>query len=151
MIKLRDTSIRDLQKCERSLASRKEEREKAGGESKKKASAGSVFSFGGSSETLNSAIDREEQDARGKRRCVEAMARSLFFSEIDRFNEDRRSTLEAAMSCLAASEVMVAKKSAKAFNAFFGTMSLDCGEWSQKAKDVLALQESVGVLNIDED
>jgi hypothetical protein len=149
MIKLRDSTIRELQKSERSLNSKKEEREKAGGDGNRPASGG-VFSFGGGGETLNEAIDREEQEVRGKRRSVEAMARSLFFSEIDRFNEDRRSTIEAAMSCLAASETMVAKKNGKVFAQFFSGMQLDCGEWSEKAKDLLALQESVGELDIDD-
>jgi hypothetical protein len=147
MIKLRDATIRELQKCERSLNTKKEEREKAGGDGSRPP-ASSVFSFTGSAETLNDAIDREEQEVRGKRRTVEAMARSLFFSEIDRFNEDRRATVEAAISCLAASELMVAKKNGKVFTSFFASMQLECNEWSQKAKDVLALQESVGELDI---
>jgi len=148
MIKLRDATIRDLQKSERSLNSKKEEREKNGGDGSKP-SGGSVFSFGSGGESLADAIDREEQEVRGKRRSVEAMARSLFFSEIDRFNEDRRTTIESAMGCLAASETMVAKKSGKVFTQFFSSTGLDCNEWSQKAKDVLALQESVADLNID--
>lgn len=58
--------------------------------------------------------------------------------------------LEAAMACLAASELMVSKKNAKLFAAFFGAMNLDAGEWSEKAKAVLSLQEQVEELQFDD-
>ena len=140
LIKLRDASIRDLEKADKSLAGKKAERESTGNGDKPL--SGGVFSFSNKSETLNEAIAREEQDVRAKRRTVEAMARALFFSEIDRFNQDRQETMESAMACLAASELMVSTKNAKLFAAFFTSMKLDSGEWSTKAKDVLSLQVS---------
>ena len=141
LIKLRDASIRDLEKADKSLAVKKAERESTGNGDKPV--SGGVFSFSSKSETLNEAIAREEQEVRAKRRSVEAMARALFFSEIDRFNQDRQTTMESAMACLAASELMVSTKSAKLFAAFFTNMKLDSGEWSTKAKDVLSLQDQV--------
>ncbi|GMH77840.1 hypothetical protein TrST_g12448 [Triparma strigata] len=148
LIKIRDASIRDLEKSDKSLAQKKAEKD-VGGDGDKPVSTG-VFNFGAKGETLNEAIAREENEVRAKRRSVEAMARALFFSEIDRFNENRMEQLEAAMACLAASELMVSKKNAKLFAAFFGAMNLDAGEWSEKAKAVLSLQEQVEELQFDD-
>jgi len=147
LIKLRDASIRDLEKADKALAVKKAERESSGNGDK--AVSGSVFSFSSKSETLNDSIAREEQEVRAKRRSVEAMARALFFSEIDRFNKDRQNTMESAMACLSASELMVSTKNAKLFAAFFTSMKLDSSEWSTRAKDVLSLQDQVD-LHFDE-
>ncbi|GMI49581.1 hypothetical protein ScalyP_jg10828 [Parmales sp. scaly parma] len=102
-----------------------------------------MFGFGGKTETLDDAIEREEEEVTNKRRNVEAMARAMFFSEIDRFNEERRLVMTTAFAQLNASELMVAKKSQANFEMFFTNMGLDAGEESQKAKDVLALAEAV--------
>ena len=113
------------------------------GETKTNSRHAAQFGFGGKTETLDDAIEREEEEVANKRRNVEAMARAMFFSEIDRFNEERRLVMTTAFAQLNASELMVAKKSQANFEMFFTNMGLDAGEESQKAKDVLALAEAV--------
>ena len=148
LIKVRDAAIRDLERSDKALNTKKAEKE-VSGDGDKPVSSG-VFSFGAKGETLNEAIEREEQEVRTKRRGVEAMARALFFSEIDRFNENRVEQMQAAMACLSASELMVGKKNAKLFGAFFGSMGLDSGEWREKAKAVLSVQEQVEDLQFED-
>jgi len=147
LIKEKDAAIRDLQRCEKALSMKKDERTKKGGQTS--ASKGVFGGFGGKAETLDSAIEREEEEVVTKRRNVEAMARALFWSEIDRFNEDRRKVLGLAFSQLNASELMLAKKSQNNFQNFFETMGLDSGEESQKAKDMLQLCDDVDAVSLN--
>ena len=146
LIKIRDGAIRDLQKAEKSLGDKCEKRDKSGG-GEQPASTG-VFSFGSSGETLNQAIAKEEAECKVKRRNVEGMARALFFSEIDRFNEDRGRTLTDAVAHLAAAQVMVGKKTQKLFTSLFPQLDLDLDEESRKTKEILALQEAVGDMDV---
>jgi hypothetical protein len=142
LIKSRDIEIRELQKAQTALTAKKQMKENGGGDQPKKSG---MFNFTAKSETVNDAIIREEEEVKNRSNRVDSMARALFFCEIDRFNEERRIVVQAAFGMMAASELMVTTREAKIYNTFFSKCELDVGEESQKAKDLLNLQEeSVG-------
>jgi hypothetical protein len=111
LLEIREHNIVEMTKLEKKVETHVEAR----AQGKKPSSMSSMF--GGPKLSLDELIEQMEKELRDSRRLVGVLGRALFYSEIDRYNNERRTTHGAAMGAMAASAAMTARKVASLIDA----------------------------------
>ena len=140
LLKIREDGLRELQKLEQKLKAHHDER--SSGRKETRSTFGSLTK---AKQSLDEMIAQEELDVRQQRLYVGVLSRALFYSEIERFNEERRELLLEMFGELGASHLHFAQQLKEMWLRAMGEMHFDLEAEREKAKWITAWLPTTGV------